>query len=170
MIFKRNKENMLLNWLNKVIKCNYKILNIKNGIKYTINAVYTIEMSLLFPIILFIVFGGIYIAFYTHDMTVARAESDRCCNEAAGQGVAASDFENRIENVVGKHLILGKVKGIKVSKKDGYINVSIDLSYDMMFWKLKKTERINIAVNERNNPDYLRKVQVITEELEKIIR
>lgn len=40
----------------------------------------------------------------------------------------------------------------------------------MMFWKLKKTETINITVNEISNPDYLRKVQVIADELEKIIR
>ena len=62
------------------------------------------------------------------------------------------------------------MKRVKVSKKEGYINVSIDLNYDMMFWKLKKTETINITVNEISNPDYLRKVQVIADELEKIIR
>ncbi len=169
MIFKKKEKNML-NCLNKDIKFNYKRLNIKNGIKNNINAVYTIEMSLLFPIILFIVFGGVYIAFYTHDMTVTRAECNRCCNEAAGQGLAVSDFEKRIENVVRKRLILGTVKRVKVSKKEGYINVSIDLNYDMMFWKLKKTETINITVNEISNPDYLRKVQVIADELEKIIR
>ncbi len=103
-------------------------------------------------------------------MTVTRAECNRCCNEAAGQGLAVSDFEKRIENVVRKRLILGTVKRVKVSKKEGYINVSIDLNYDMMFWKLKKTETINITVNEISNPDYLRKVQVIADELEKIIR
>ena len=72
--------------------------------------------------------------------------------------------------MVRKRLILGTVKRVKVSKKEGYINVSIDLNYDMMFWKLKKTETINITVNEISNPDYLRKVQVIADELEKIIR
>ena len=168
--YEKIKEKNMLNCLNKDIKFNYKRLNIKNGIKNNINAVYTIEMSLLFPIILFIVFGGVYIAFYTHDMTVTRAECNRCCNEAAGQGLAVSDFEKRIENVVRKRLILGTVKRVKVSKKEGYINVSIDLNYDMMFWKLKKTETINITVNEISNPDYLRKVQVIADELEKIIR
>ncbi|MCI8669273.1 MAG: pilus assembly protein [Lachnospiraceae bacterium] len=164
------KRDILSKKLEKNLKYNYLILNTKGEINKNINGMYTIEMSILFPIMLFIVFGGIYIAFFAHDITVARAECDKCCNEAAGHGLAETDIENRIENSVSKHLILGKVKEIKVSKKRGYINVSINLSYDLMFWKLKKTETIKIVVNEVNNPDYLRKVQVITDELKKMIR
>lgn len=155
--------------LNKVLRYNKKIINTKEGIKNNINAMYTIEAALLFPIILFIVFGGICISFFAHDMTVAGAESNRCCNEAAGQGWVDSDFENRIESAVSKRLILGKVKKIKVSKKGECINISIVLHYDMIFWKFKKTETFDIAVNEVNIPDYLRKVQIMADELEKMI-
>ncbi len=103
-------------------------------------------------------------------MTVARAEGDKCCNEVAGHPITITDFENIVEQAVTRRLILGKVKEVKASKKEGYINVSIYISYDMVFWNFKKTETINIVVNGTDNPDYLRKVHVIADELEQIVK
>lgn len=165
------RGSIFINNLKKDTRYYNSILKIYYRLKlYYVRAMYTIEMSILFPIIIFNVFGGIFIAFYTHDMTVTRTESSKCCNESVGLELTITDLEKKIKDTVLKHLILGKVTDVRVLRKREQLNITINMSYDMLFWNLKKAETINIIINEVNCPNYIRKVQVIAEELENIIQ
>lgn len=138
--------------------------------KLYIGAMYTVEMSILLPIILFTLVGGIYIAFYVHDMTVTRAIIYKFSNQAAGQEIGINSFEKEIYHEITKHTILGKVASVTAVKSGKKIEVKVTINYHMFFRNMDKNVTITADVNEINCPDYLRKVQVIADELKELMQ
>lgn len=138
--------------------------------KFYIGAMYTVEMSILFPIILFTLVGGIYIAFYVHDMTVTRAIVNKYSNQAAGQEIGIHEFEKEIYHEITKHTILGKVTSVTAAKNGKRIKVKVTMNYSLFFRNMDKNTTITADVNEINCPDYLRKVQVLADELKELMQ
>lgn len=152
-------------------KNRVKIKKIIDKIKcLKVKAMYTIEMSILFPIVLFVIIGGIYLAFYVHDVTVARAMIAKYCNEAAGQMPSSDDIAKGVKESITNQMILGQINSIKSSKNSEQITVVVNINYDIVFWNINKVESINVVFNDINSPNYIRKVQVIIDEIENLIK
>ncbi len=138
--------------------------------QFKVKAMYTVEMSILFPVILFVIIGGIYLAFYVHDMTVARAVISKYCNEMAGQALSSDDIAKEVEKVITDHMILAQINSIKLSKNNDQIEVKVNIGYDIVFWNIKKTENINVVFNNINSSNYIRKVQVVINGIKTLVK
>lgn len=137
--------------------------------RFKVKAMYTIEMSILFPVILFVIIGGIYLAFYVHDMTVARAVISKYCNETAGQALSSDDITKEIKKVITSHMILGQINSIKSSKNNEQIVVEVNIGYDIIFWNINKLENVKVVFNNINSSNYIRKVQVVIDEIKTLV-
>lgn len=137
---------------------------------YYFEAVYTVELSILFPIIIFAVLAGIYFGFYVHDMAVARAVVNQFCIESVGQDISEKELIYDIKLEMESKMILGQIHSIDAYNTKKENGIIVKINYKILFWNINKSETIQSVQNKTNISDYIRKVKVVADEIEGVIQ
>ena len=102
-----------------------------NNLKIThkkMPAVITVEASIIFPIIIFIMALIITLCFYLHDKIVSNSLSYRDCIYASNEYDKKSDFTDNdfLETTINSFLLMYKTNKSAIEYKDNFIRVITD--------------------------------------------
>ena len=107
---------------NQIMKADKKIKIFKKHLSGSL----TIEMSMLFPIIIMVVLTIMMLVFYMNDIICVRAAAQQygiiCNTDEKSENEIYSDYINRIKSDV----IIAKIKSVDIKKDDEKTNIKIN--------------------------------------------
>ena len=123
---------------NQIMKADKKIKIFKKHLSGSL----TIEMSMLFPIIIMVI---------VHKQTDYEwASWEKSENEIY------SDYINRIKADV----IIAKIKSVDIKKDDEKTNIKTSLSFELPIFNIRKSDNINITMYDKDNRMFIVRAKV----------
>lgn len=134
-------------------KINVKKLSQKG----TSNGNITIEMSIVFPIILAVIFFILFMGFYMNDIVCIRAVIQKDIilinkNEM---------YDEEVVNDIKTAAIISDIENININKKHNNICIEADIKAVFPFFNICKKERVKVSSLIENNKDYVVKAKVV---------
>ena len=120
----------------------------------------TIEMSMLFPIIIMVVLTIMMLVFYMNDIICVRAATQQygiiCNTDEKSENEIYSDYINRIKADV----IIAKIKSVDIKKDDEKTNIKTSLSFELPIFNIRKSDNINITMYDKDNRMFIVRAKV----------
>ena len=120
----------------------------------------TIEMSMLFPIIIMVVLTIMMLVFYMNDIICFRAAAQQygiiCNTDEKSENEIYSDYINRIKADV----IIAKIKSVDIKKDDEKTNIKTSLSFELPIFNIRKSDNINITMYDKDNRMFIVRAKV----------
>lgn len=120
----------------------------------------TIEMSMLFPIIIMVVLTIMMLVFYMNDIICVRAVAQQygiiCNTDEKSENEIYSDYINRIKADV----IIAKIKSVDIKKDDEKTNIKTSLSFELPIFNIRKSDNINITMYDKDNRMFIVRAKV----------
>lgn len=120
----------------------------------------TIEMSMLFPIIIMVVLTIMMLVFYMNDIICVRATAQQygiiCNTDEKSENEIYSDYINRIKADV----IIAKIKSVDIKKDDEKTNIKTSLSFELPIFNIRKSDNINITMYDKDNRMFIVRAKV----------
>lgn len=125
--------------------------------KMSIRGNITLEMSIIFPVVLVVLFFILFMGFYMNDILCIRAVMQKDIILINKNEMSGDEMVNDIKTSV----IISDVDNIKISKKDNYISIEADINAKFPFLNICKKETVIVSSLIKNNADYVVKAKVI---------
>lgn len=141
---------------NQIMKADKKIKIFKKHLSGSL----TIEMSMLFPIIIMVVLTIMMLVFYMNDIICVRATAQQygiiCNTDEKSENEIYSDYINRIKADV----IIAKIKSVDIKKDDEKTNIKTSLSFELPIFNIRKSDNINITMYDKDNRMFIVRAKV----------
>lgn len=141
---------------NQIMKADKKIKIFKKHLSGSL----TIEMSMLFPIIIMVVLTIMMLVFYMNDIICVRAAAQQygiiCNTDEKSENEIYSDYINRIKADV----IIAKIKSVDIKKDDEKTNIKTSLSFELPIFNIRKSDNINITMYDKDNRMFIVRAKV----------
>lgn len=141
---------------NQIMKADKKIKIFKKHLSGSL----TIEMSMLFPIIIMVVLTIMMLVFYMNDIICVRAATQQygiiCNTDEKSENEIYSDYINRIKADV----IIAKIKSVDIKKDDEKTNIKTSLSFELPIFNIRKSDNINITMYDKDNRMFIVRAKV----------
>lgn len=123
----------------------------------------TVEMTLIFPIIIMVISLVILFSMYISDVVCVRENLEEYaitnCNIKNTNDSIKSDINKRLKN----DTLISKINSIDVNDSKNKKVINVNMVANMIFFNMKFEEEINVKMENKNNKDYLIRVKVITD-------
>lgn len=141
---------------NQIMKADKKIKIFKKHLSGSL----TIEMSMLFPIIIMVVLTIMMLVFYMNDIICVRVAAQQygiiCNTDEKSENEIYSDYINRIKADV----IIAKIKSVDIKKDDEKTNIKTSLSFELPIFNIRKSDNINITMYDKDNRMFIVRAKV----------
>ena len=141
---------------NQIMRADEKI----NIFKRQLSGSLTVEISMLFPIIIMVILTIMMIVFYMNDIICVRAASQQygiiCNTDEKSENEIYSEYMNRIKADV----IIAKIKSVDIKKDDEKTNIKTSLSFELPIFNIRKSDNINITMYDKDNRMFIVRTKV----------
>ena len=131
-----------------------------NIFKRQLSGSLTVEISMLFPIIIMVILTIMMIVFYMNDIICVRAASQQygiiCNTDEKSENEIYSEYMNRIKADV----IIAKIKSVDIKKDDEKTNIKTSLSFELPIFNIRKSDNINITMYDKDNRMFIVRTKV----------
>lgn len=125
---------------------------------------FTVEMTLIFPIIFFIICSIFYMSFYYHDKVVSQIWSYKICINEINNNNSEDRIRAQIIKEINKKMLLGRISKVSVDASSNKINTRFELNVNIPSIVGKSiSKQITCIVKRKNECEYIRKIKVIKE-------
>lgn len=121
---------------------------------------FTVEMSILFPIILLIIVTMISFAFYINDLVCIRAMVNRYAASTDNRGKTVDEIIRELQTESEHETLIVDIKRIRVENKKGKIEIGIDVHFKLGFWETDKNNVINVTMQTEDTTSFIVKAKV----------
>lgn len=136
----------------------------KKGIIFANNSLdgyLTVEMCIIFPIIIILVLGIIYTSFYLHDVIVVNEklrEYEVIYNE---KGSSTNNIKDNLERELKETMLIGKIIGLQLEEVSNKVIINLKIEYNILFLNLKINESYAAELEKLSRAGFMRKVKVL---------
>ncbi|MCI5602805.1 MAG: TadE family protein [Lachnospiraceae bacterium] len=120
----------------------------------------TVEMSMLFPIIIMVILTIMMLVFYMNDIICVRAAAQQygiiCNTDEKSENEIYSEYMNRIKADV----IIAKIKSVDIKKDDEKTNIKTSMSFELPIFNIRKSDNINITMYDKDNRMFIVRTKV----------
>lgn len=120
----------------------------------------TVEMSMLFPIIIMVILTIMMLFFYMNDIICVRAAAQQygiiCNTDEKSENEIYSEYMNRIKADV----IIAKIKSVDIKKDDEKTNIKTSMSFELPIFNIRKSDNINITMYDKDNRMFIVRTKV----------
>lgn len=131
-----------------------------NIFKRNLSGSLTVEMSMLFPIIIMVIFTIMMLIFYMNDIICVRSAAQQygiiCNTDEKSENEIYSEYMNRIKADV----IIAKIKNVDIEKDDEKTNIKTSLSFELPIFNIRKSDNINITMYNKDNRMFIVRTKV----------
>lgn len=120
----------------------------------------TVEMSMLFPIIIMVILTIMMLVFYMNDIICVRAAAQQygiiCNTDEKSENEIYSEYMNRIKADV----IIAKIKSVDIKKDDEKTNIKTSMFFELPIFNIRKSDNINITMYDKDNRMFIVRTKV----------
>lgn len=121
---------------------------------------FTVEMSILFPVILLVIVTMISFAFYINDLVCIRATVNRYAAAADNRGKTVDEIIGELQAELEKETLITDIKRIRAEDKKSKTEIGIDIHFKLGFWKIDKNNVINVTMHTEDTVSFIVKAKV----------
>jgi len=137
--------------------------------KYRWKASYTVEASMIFPIIFLVLVFLLFMTFYSHDIAVQKAVCYEAAIEAVHGGIVEDTGTTRCVRPSKEELMDYAQKRLSAGTIDGKVReVSVILKEEKKQVQITGEKKSNAVCEETNAPDFLRNMRKLQKMAEKV--
>lgn len=141
---------------NQIMRTGEKM----NIFKRYLSGSLTVEMSMLFPIIIMVILTIMMLFFYMNDIICVRAAAQQygiiCNTDEKSENEIYSEYMNRIKADV----IIAKIKSVDIKKDDEKTNIKTSMSFELPIFNIRKSDNINITMYDKDNRMFIVRTKV----------
>lgn len=128
----------------------------------------TVEMSILFPIILFVILTVLLFTFYVNDIVCIRATVNQYAVIANNLNKTNNDIVKELQEELKEVPLIVKVKEIQADKKENKTKIKVKISFKSGFWNMDRHDTINVTMHSEDNTSFVVKAKVLFDIAEEI--
>ncbi len=115
----------------------------------------TVEMSMLFPLIIIVISSMLLFAFYMNDIVCVRASAQEYGIIANTSDKSKEDLENEFYDSIKRETIVADIKNVKVNKSSNNVKITTVLSFGLPVFNISRIDEISVIMHEKSNKDYI---------------
>lgn len=115
----------------------------------------TVEMSMLFPLIIIVISSMLLFAFYMNDIVCVRASAQEYGIIANTSDKSKEDLENEFYDSIKRETIVADIKNVKVNKSSNNVKITTVLSFGLPVFSISRIDEISVIMHEKSNKDYI---------------
>lgn len=139
-------------------------MRINNKLKGSI----TVEMCIVFPIIVFVIFVLSIASVYYSDVVSARAYLEKKIVRNLEENKDIKDIENEIYNELQSLTIIADFKNLKFYEANNEVRINVDISSKIDLLNIKFNNTIDVKIYEEDNRSYVVKNKVVFDNLQDV--
>lgn len=128
----------------------------------------TVEMSLLFPIIVFVIVGVLLFNFYICDIVGARAYLYQYSITNSCENMEIEEVKQELLQELEKQMLVAKISQIRIQEQQDEWSVSVKMLVDIGFLEIKKESTINYKMQTVDKRSFLVKSKVLIDTIEDV--
>lgn len=137
-------------------------------IKENRDASITVEVSILFPIVIFAIITIIYMALYLGDVVSVRAVVQQYAVLESNYNKSETDMMSEIGNNIRSEVLISDITDIDVEKYKEKTGITIGMKVKIGFFDIFMSDKIKVTMYSENNCQYIVKSKVIIDTLSNI--
>ena len=128
----------------------------------------TIEMSLLFPIVVFVIIVVMLMSFYVSDIVSIRAKIYEYCAMQEESDKTESEIKNELQKKLKDYTIIAEIKSVNVKRKNDKLEMSVKIEYDFGYFNMHNKDTISAVTYSENTRDYIIRQKAIIDAVKDI--
>ena len=125
------------------------------------NGSITVEMSMLFPVIVIVISSIVFLIFYMNDIVSIRASAQEYGIISNSSNKSENDIYVEFYDSIKTETIIAKINKIEVTKNKEKTKIKTSISFDFLFFNLSRKDEITVNMLNVNNRDYVTQTKVI---------
>lgn len=122
---------------------------------------FTVEMSMLFPIILFVIVAMLFFVFYINDLVCIRSVVNRyTVTLDNNRDKTGDEIVNELLEELKDETLIVNIKDIKIDKQRSKTVIRIDINFRFGYWRIDKNNAINVNIHTEDNISFIVKTKV----------
>lgn len=121
----------------------------------------TVEMTLVFPVVLLSIFAIIMLGFYMNDIVCTRGIFQQYGIISNMNDYDEASFRNELTNALSDTLIVSEINNLNINKGKNKTNIEVDIGMDVKFFGIKKVNRIRVEMCNENNREFVTGAKVV---------
>lgn len=139
-------------------------MRINNKLKGSI----TVEMCIVFPIIVFVMLVLSIASVYYSDVVSVRAYLEKKIVRNLEENKDIKDIENEIYNELQSLTIIADFKNLKFYEANNEVRINVDISSKIDLLNIKFNNTIDVKIYEEDNRSYVVKNKVVFDNLQDV--
>ena len=128
----------------------------------------TVEMSLLFPIIVFVIVSVLLFNLYICDIVGARAYLYQYSITNSCENMEIEEVKQELLQELEKQMLVAKISQIRIQEQQDEWSVSVKTLVDIGFLEIKKESTINYKMQTVDKRSFLVKSKVLIDTIEDV--
>lgn len=150
MIFNQNKTGKL-KWIRSYEKGSF-----------------TVELSLLFPIILFVIVTILVFALYVNDLVCVRAFVNRYVLTANELNKADDEIVKELQEELENKILVVSIKNLEAEQQKNKTKISVDVNFKFGILNIDRQDVVTVTVPAQDIPFFVVKAKVLIDTAEKL--
>lgn len=119
------------------------------------NGSITLEMTLVFPIVILSIFAIVILGFYLNDVVCSRAIFQQYGIISNMNEKDEITLKSELQDLINNSLIISKINNLNINREDNKTNIQADISINVNFWGINKVTEINVEIQNTNNKEFV---------------
>lgn len=128
----------------------------------------TVEMALVFPIVVFVVVSIMMMSFYMSDLVCVRTKIYEFGILYGKENTTEEELKIKLQKDLKNQMIVANLKSVRVKRMDHKMKMSVSIGYDFKYFVIKKQDTINADIVSENSKEYLIRQKVIIDAVKDI--
>lgn len=121
---------------------------------------FTVEMSILFPVILLVIVAMLSLAIYINDLACIRATVNRYAVSQNNKGKSVDEIIKELQTELESETLIVDIKKIRAENKKSITDIGIDIQFKFGIWKIDKNNAINVSMHTEDAISFIVKAKV----------
>ena len=129
--------------------------------KKQVNGSMTVEMTVIFPLILMTIITLVYMIYYINDIVCTSAILQKYAILSDASNKTEDDIKNEILIKIKNESLIAEIGNIKVNKGEEETNICVEMNFSLGFFGIIRNDKIEIEMVNISTKDYLTTTKAI---------
>lgn len=143
-----------------------KITKKINIFKKHLSGSMTVEMSMLFPVIIIVILAIIMFVFYINDVICVRAAAQKYGIISNTDEKSESEIYNEYMKNIKSDVIIAQIRSVDIKKDDEKTNIKTVLGFKLPIFNIRKSDNINVTMYDKDNRSYIVRAKIAMDMIE----
>lgn len=120
----------------------------------------TIEMSMLFPIIILVIFTMMILVFYVNDIICIRASAYKYGILSSTDEKSEDEISKEFMNNIKSEVIIAKIKNIEIEMDNDRTKIKTTIGFELPVFNIVKSDSISVTMYNKDNRKYVVRTKV----------